>query len=194
MRRPDISEIQAVRLQNRRELRVLDLTTDDYNRKSGDDINWEVSSKLRTWPLIAACSVKVREANDTFKPEYIIPQLLLQWINQNSLDGIRYSSTHINSAERIHEAKLYNLVIPVKSFKLYEGYCEKLLNLFDSTEVLPMQVLSFATTSNHFYGQSSVSIEVNPDILTLELVRGREEMYWGTSFGELEHALKGFGA
>jgi hypothetical protein len=193
MRRPDINEIQAVRLQNQKELRLLDLTTDDYNRGETTDANnqWDIIQKLRTWPLIAACSIKVRGDDNTFKPEYIIPQLLLQWINKNKLDGIKYSSTHINTAEKRHEAHFYNLVIPVKEFKKDEGYCGTLVGTFACTEVLPMQLRAFATVSHQFQGQSSPSTAVNPDVLTLELVRGQETMYWSTSFGVLEHALKG---
>ena len=67
MRRPDINEIQAVRLQNLKELRLLDLTTDAYNRTETIDMNneWDIVPKLRTWPLIAAYSIKVRNSDDT---------------------------------------------------------------------------------------------------------------------------------
>ncbi|WP_242269100.1 hypothetical protein [Bacillus cereus group sp. BfR-BA-01352] len=37
----------------------------------------EVISYLIIWPLMAACSIHVKNTTDTFKPEYIIPQLLL---------------------------------------------------------------------------------------------------------------------
>lgn len=37
----------------------------------------EVISYLIIWPLMAACSVRVKNTTNTFKPEYIIPQLLL---------------------------------------------------------------------------------------------------------------------
>jgi hypothetical protein len=193
MRRPDINEIQAVRLQNVRPLQVLDMSTDDYNRNNSKDVLDEVDivPKLLTWPLIAACSIKVRNSAETFKPEYIISQLMLQWINKNKLDGIKYSSTHINTAEKQHEAKLYNIVIPVKDLKEDVGYCNTLLNTFNGTEVLPMQLRAFAAVTDRFHSQSSPSIHVNPDIITLELVTGKEEMYWATSFGVLEHALKG---
>jgi len=32
---------------------------------------------------------------------------------------------------------------------------------------------------------------VNKDIYSLELIKGKDEPYWHTSFGMLEHALKG---
>jgi len=195
MSRPNISEIQAVRLQNTRPLRFLDLTTDDYNHHIMNDILQfkpkEIRNKMFTWPIIAACSIKVAEPNASFKPEYIIPQLLLQWIKKQNLDGIKYSSTHIQAAERLHTGGFYNLVLPVKSFETDEGYCPILARLFRSTQVLPMQLQQFATTTGSFMGQESISAQVNKDIYSLELIKGKDEPYWHTSFGMLEHALKG---
>jgi len=49
------------------------------------------------WPLVLACSVKVKNIEDDFKPEYIIPQLLLQWVRErDDIDGISYQTTHID--------------------------------------------------------------------------------------------------
>lgn len=195
MLRPGINEIQAMRLQNIRSLRFLDLTTDDYNLQSMDDILQfkpkDILHKVFTWPVIAACSMKVDDFTASFKPEYIIPQLLLQWIAKQNLDGIKYSSTHIQVGERQHTGEFYNLVLPVKSFEKDEGYCPVLAGLFRSTQVLPMQLTQLATTTGSFMGQETISTAVNKDIYSLELIKGMEQPYWHTSFGMLEHALKG---
>lgn len=46
------------------------------------------------WPIIAASSIR-RMHKGNFAAEYIVPQLLLQWVMQAGLcDGIRYSSSH----------------------------------------------------------------------------------------------------
>ncbi len=42
-----------------------------------------------------------------------------------------------------------------------------------------------------FHGQTALSTSVNSGALSLELVKGHEQMYWTTDFGVLEHALKG---
>jgi hypothetical protein len=193
--RPDINEIQAIRLQNRKKLRFLDLSTDDYNHRSLEGVleykPKEIIRKIFTWPIIAACSIKVAEPDASFKPEYIIPQLLLQWITKMDLDGIKYSSTHIQAAQRRHTGVFYNLVLPVKSLELEQGYCPILASLFSCTQVLPMQLRQFATTTGSFVGQETISANVNKDIFSLELIAGKEESYRNTSFGGLEHSLKG---
>jgi len=48
-----------------------------------------------SWPLIAACSVK-RDHEHPFIAEYVIPQLVLQWVmEEQDCDGVRYFSTHV---------------------------------------------------------------------------------------------------
>ena len=48
---------------------------------------------IYTYPLRAACSLVVKHPDGKFIEEYIIPQLLLQWvINDEDFDGIRYES------------------------------------------------------------------------------------------------------
>lgn len=54
------------------------------------------------WPLIAACSVRVRTQKGD-KPEYIIPQQLIRYVYENNdeIDGIRYFSTkYVKYSER----------------------------------------------------------------------------------------------
>jgi len=86
---------------------------------------------LITYPLIAASLVKVKNINDPFKPEYIIPQLLLQFArNEKGVDGIIYSSTKIVDNINSEAWNYSNVVIPVLSNK-ESGYCEKLRKKFD---------------------------------------------------------------
>jgi hypothetical protein len=82
------------------------------------------------WPLIAACSIKVRHPAANFKSEYIIPQLVLQWLtNETKIDGVRYFTT---------KASLYfddpvtvaNFAFPVRTTKP-SGYCDHLAARFE---------------------------------------------------------------
>ncbi|XKK24375.1 hypothetical protein HFP65_23785 [Bacillus sp. CB62A.1] len=75
----------------------------------------EIISYIIIWPLMAACSVRVKYIEDTFKPEYIIPQLLLQFIRQsNFIDGVSYFSTKIDYYS-VETASLYrNFAFPVR--------------------------------------------------------------------------------
>ncbi|WP_050640293.1 MULTISPECIES: hypothetical protein [Clostridia] len=69
-----------------------------------------------TYPLIASCSVKVKNRNNNFVEEYIFPQLLMQWIRKDKdIDGIRYKSSLDNKLVRGMGA--INVAFPVKKFR-----------------------------------------------------------------------------
>lgn len=189
--RPGFDSIQAVRLVATREIRLLDLTTDVYMRNAhlidNNAYGWQPLYKVITWPLVAACSFKVLNREDTFKPEYIIPQLLMQWINTNDIDGIVYSSTHLNP--RLGAGNFHNYVIPVRSANRECGLCPILTDMFHSTDVLPMQLGQFATPHGRFYDQETISTDVNSNVEWIELIKGTRQPYHTTSFGLLEHSL-----
>lgn len=70
---------------------------------------------MSTFPVFAVSLIKVRNTNWSFKPEYIIPQMILQFVKTNSPDnyhGIIYSSTKCQS---MTEMPHLNIVIPTKS-------------------------------------------------------------------------------
>ncbi|MBD5023261.1 hypothetical protein GUF51_00710, partial [Xanthomonas citri pv. citri] len=73
-----------------------------------------------TWILISACLIRVKKQKDIFKPEYIIPQFLLEWVKQTESSeywGICYLSSKINR-QTIENYKLYkNYAIPVRQRK-----------------------------------------------------------------------------
>ena len=114
-----------------------------------DNINAK-KSYLQLYPLIAACSIIAKCKKDPFVPEYIIPQLLMQWlrnkndtrvhqsdsVNYSELCGIRYFSCRsIKAAE-----KDYNYVFPVCINTCSErndgnniDYCNILSNAFKFT-------------------------------------------------------------
>lgn len=59
-----------------------------------------------------------------FIEEYIMPQLLLQWvINDEDIDGIRYESC--KSSDKVKSLRGHNLVLVTKHFEK-DGYDEKL--------------------------------------------------------------------
>lgn len=65
------------------------------------------------YPLVLACSFTNANGKAPFKQEYIIPQMLMQWVhrNNNKYNGISYfSCIDMRSERRIWNA--YNLVIP----------------------------------------------------------------------------------
>lgn len=67
MRRPNVDSIQAIRLVNKCELRLLDITTDVYSTKENNIFRKDPQInlyKVLTWPLAACCSIKVKNTGD----------------------------------------------------------------------------------------------------------------------------------
>ncbi|GAB6989905.1 hypothetical protein [Paenibacillus pini] len=135
------------------------------------------------WPLIAACSIRVKNRNDPFKPEYIVPQLLLQWVQQSAkYDGICYFSTKINHYNFQNIAHFRNYALPVKSSE-DEGYCKEIQNLFhDWTAGVPWPIFELhkSTVPGGGNGKESALIEVVDNI---------KIYYHQTDFCKLESLL-----
>lgn len=182
LQQPDFDKMHCCRLENIKNLSLLDMT---YNF---DESSNNVDDYLILYPLKAACAIKVYNINDHFKSEYIISQLLMQWINKRRLDGIKYSSTHIKKSESIHNNTFYNLVIPVKNIEK-KGYCSELKSLFKCTEVVSYYRRSIAWNSSNLSGQSTISSNVNVCVSSIELFKGVNQNYHETIFGVIEHTL-----
>lgn len=188
LNRPSLDSFQAVRLASKKTISYLDLTTNDWGT---DNLNKTAYKYLMTWPLIAACSIKVKDYIDTFKPEYIIPQLLLQWVrNTGDIDGIKYNSTHIDKTELIGKGELYNLVLPVKENK-DEGYCNHLMELFEITETISKQLLEYSTGGQTFLYTKAELDKINQKIPSLEIIKGRKFPYSYSVLGHMELILDG---
>jgi hypothetical protein len=93
------------------------------------------------WPLIAASSIECLYPNEPFVPEYIIPQLIMQWFvrDASDYDGIRYFSIIWVPENGIDEfINTINYAFPVKS-KDKGGYCAKLKEKFELTKPLAIK-------------------------------------------------------
>ncbi len=63
------------------------------------------------WPLIAASSIKTLNEGAHFSPEYLVPQMILQWLMQQDIfDGIRYFSTRFQP--EVNDPRIVNYVFP----------------------------------------------------------------------------------
>ena len=87
------------------------------------------------WPLIAASSIKVSHDKSPFIHEYIVPQLILQWLMQNSdVHGIRYFSSRFNPEPKGLKGTV-NYVFPaVHPGGPQHGFSPKLKSLFEWTD------------------------------------------------------------
>lgn len=111
------------------ETRLIDEELQFISLYSPDEINiWGTSVKynnfplwaeviiryLKTYPLVLACSfVNQSGKESSFKQEYVIPQMLMQWVQRNSNDvqGISYFSC-IDSSTLNSSWCAYNIAIP----------------------------------------------------------------------------------
>lgn len=144
-----------------------------------------IKAYLRCWPLIAACSIKRELRFGSFAPEFIIPQLLLQWVAQEGLvDGIRYFSVR-TPTQGNHLRGHSNCVFPVKTTSL-QGYCPELKTTFALTEPLPWESLTaFDIRTGRFITRKDSNafapIKMNSDL---------ELQYTQTDFFHIEQKLE----
>lgn len=119
----------------------------DFRIPVKDDYEKNLKGVLLKFPLIMVCMVQVLNEDDNFKPEYIIPQLLMEYLisfNQESIKkddihplsyiyGIRYTSVHKNEEFDFPECRFDNVVIPVIKPLSSTDYCPDLIDLFKIT-------------------------------------------------------------
>lgn len=90
------------------------------NTNDSDRVRKYLLKYICTYPLRAACSIVVEHPGCNFIEEYIIPQLLLQWVsNDDFFDGIRYESC--SSLDVVKKLGGHNIVLVTKKFDT-DGY------------------------------------------------------------------------
>ena len=100
--------------------------------------NWfDENEYFLYWPLLAMCSIKVYEEKDTFKPEYIFPQFMLEHILKNKKSdeyiGIKYVSNKVASiCNKQLEGDWHtyvNYVFPSHSDSMIKKQCDSLSSM-----------------------------------------------------------------
>jgi len=125
-----------------KELRLLSLYSPD------EICNWGIAVKynsfnvwldvytryLKTHPLILACSFVNQSGKVPYKQEYIIPQMLMQWVQRNNskVQGISYF-TCLDTSMWTSKWCAYNIVIPATEPHDDKKYSEKLREKFNWT-------------------------------------------------------------
>lgn len=141
-----------------------------------------ISSHIVLWPLVFASSIKVKHRNAPFKPEYVIPQMVLQWVTQNhGFDGLVYFSTHVRAVPKKHPMPACNVVVPAKNVTA-AGRCERLCDTFKITDPFGWQLLSSINVGE---GTEGASIPM----YDLEFIEGIDEPYYKTEFGMVQTKL-----
>lgn len=98
-----------------------------FNDKDNIDLVRKYFLKyIYTYPLRAACSVVVRHPDAKFIEEYVIPQLLLQWVcKDDDFDGVCYESCF--DYDDIESYGGHNIVLVTKQYDV-DGYDKELRN------------------------------------------------------------------
>ena len=127
MGRPEFSRVMISALKTTRKLRLLDLRAPIYHR-------WNQTNK-KSLPLILACQVAVEDKDAKYKSEYIIPQLMMEYIitNHENIDGILYSSVFKDDQFEYPADKFYNIALPAIEESKSEKYSQRLKSLFTIT-------------------------------------------------------------
>lgn len=135
MNRPRMSDCWVSQLKNTQEVCLFDLRVPSLQSFLGNFENY-----ILLFPVIIACMPPVINPNDIYKPEYIIPQLLTEWIIKNGKDGIYYTSTHKKSYFDYPDDKYENVAMPVKDPIMSNRYCSKLKSVFKITQPLNNEI------------------------------------------------------
>lgn len=126
--RIDDTEYSAICFRNEQLLECVDLSL-----LRGELCFWERYCLVLFYPLIFACGLKVKEENKPFKPEYVIPQILFQIINEHStLMGVLYTSTRMEKPDYRNPTQKNLVLIVPKAFQT-DGQSKELAKMFNCT-------------------------------------------------------------
>ena len=91
-----------------------------------------------TYPLAASCSIKVKDRNNKFVEEYVIPQLFILWLkDKEKYDGVRYKSSLYTTL--VQGMGAANIVLPVRKFRA-DGLCEFLTSKISVSDIAYLDV------------------------------------------------------
>ena len=187
MGRPNLNKCFMSQLESQERLCLIDLTCphleDWLDVDCGKHRLHEVLPRI---PIILASMVKVKNDNDVFKPEYIIPQLIMEMVvNRNNKErgletiGIYYTSVHNNDDlhfdPRDMSNKMNNIAVPPQS-TLRGKYCKNLCDKFTITD----------PTCDELEQAKTAGYQVSVKIGNLDL---RYYPYANSVFGQLEKRL-----
>lgn len=175
MRRPDIDYANFALFKTTTPVKVVDLSNKEHYHFTGEKF---------ADCLVLACSIPVQFPDDPFKPEYIIPQMLLQSLvrynrdnkNGEKIMGIMYSSTHIKDSKlwinypenRINRKLFYNYVFPAFDRK-ETGLSSELNTIFQFWNSITYNKLKL----------------MNPDLQS-----DKSDIYGCSVFGKIEYKLQ----
>ena len=174
MDRPDIDKVLVSCFKNQKTVKLVDLRIPTLKSffANGDKY-------ITLFPLILACSVPVINTKDIYKPEYSLPQLMLEWVISNRREkgaiGIYYTSVFKNKDFFVDLTSEWdNMAIPVQNPLSNKKFCPHLTELFKLTKPTCYEY-------ENMLGNIKAKIEFDDE---------HENDYTTTQFSRLEELLK----
>src|SRR5215203_1606376 len=142
---------------------------------------------LMRWPLTVSCSLQALKEDQSFQPEYYIPQMLMQWIiDQNRVEGVKYFSIKANPFHSEDYSSFINFALPAGLID-DDGYSKKLRKVFKLTEPISWELIQIFDPQLA-YTNKALEVPQTNDIV-LELIKGYKKKYARTLFGKMEWLL-----
>lgn len=170
MKRPRMSDCWVSSLKNTQQIRLLDLSVPDREYFINNFAHY-----LYLFPIIISCMLPVENSKDIYKPEYIISQLITEWIIKNKKEGIYYTSVQKDEGFEFPMNKYHNVAIPVKNALKQDGYCDHLMQLFQISNPMNYEIEHLKLGEQFFFEEGG-----------LDENQRREENYKTSAFGVLE--------
>jgi len=190
LNKPNLDKIHASLLvpSDRNNCILIDLAHPNALRKEYGENSYHLNllDYIITWPLVFACSITTEEKNNTFKPEYIIPQILLQYVRRNeNIHGIKYFSNSINYNEQ-NVGEFYNIAIPVVEMK-EKGHCNLLKGAFNMSESISIQKIDAALGGQLTLDKANANYNVW--VKEIEIIKEKPFPYKYSRFHDIEKHL-----
>lgn len=163
-----------------------------FNTETTDEFKKRTLARLVLLPLVIACNYIKSESNAHFNVEYIIPNLLMQWISRtkrDNVDGIMYKTTKMKN--EVNSKIGINVIIPPKityNDSISNNYCPRLASTFKLTNPVPWQVFRTLEFKDFdFYSDSESSIKKYKGIRNLD--EALVKHYKATEFYKIERTI-----
>ena len=176
----------------------------DLRKPTKEELDKEQLSKtLERLVLVIACQFIVRKKDAPFKPEYIIPQLVMEIIvsmNRKQLIdergpfhlvwGVVFTSTCLSSDFEYQEDYLENIVIPVVDTK--NEHCGYLASLFEVSEPLCYRYEELKEMQNGLLWETIDDVQKDEIKQEYELTKMgflERRLKQNAKYGQLEHVV-----
>lgn len=192
--KPELENFTILELRNTIEIIKCYARAEDkannYGRIEKAKTNPVFKNYLNHWPLIFICLIKAKDGSiiRNFKEEYIIPQLIMQYISSSDkVHGIMYDVLSINSQNK--DYRYFNLAVPVKTND--SEYCNILVDLFPYTTPISYNTILMSEPGFIFNSKGGESNnQYIHDRINLKLIPKKTVPYKNSIFGLIESYLE----